>query len=71
MHNGAQNSQGRVCWAQSSSRPKTDSERWNRPSLQNGSHTFWQEIQARRAPRSELEWEHTARQSSDILNTVT
>ena len=43
-------------------RRKPTRERWNRPALQNGSSIFWRAIEARRAPRSELEREHLGAQ---------
>ena len=71
MHNGAQKNHGQVSWTQSLGLNRANSERWNRPRLQNGSHTFWQAVQARRAPRSELEWEHSAREALEILDALT
>ena len=62
MQNSSNSNNAGLNWV----RRKPTRERWNRPDLQNGSSIFWRAIEARRAPRSEMEREHLETPESPI-----
>ncbi|MFA5506220.1 MAG: hypothetical protein WC314_22450 [Vulcanimicrobiota bacterium] len=66
MQNGAANN-AKITWERARASDAKHQERWNRPALQNGSSIFWRAVEARRAPRSELEFEFLL-QSTPVLS---